>query len=206
MLMIPTAHMQGPTPLHIGDTYAGGLVAYLTGSFPYQSGFVVSFDWVPTIDISHLGYQWCPNGLDIPSASGSAIGTGMINTQYIAAAVGNDPNYAAVAALNYNGGGYNDWFLPSHDEFEQICLQHGNNPGTQPGYLGHGNWVSLRLSWTSTQYRKGFPYSYDVRDGVINCTGGQTSWAETTRFNVRPIRYFTYDITNTYENLPDYTY
>ena len=81
-MIIQTGFFEGPTPLKIGQYYQGGYVAYLTGSFSNQSGFVVSPTWVDPIS-PNVGYQWGVGGNDVAGASGSAIGTGKINTQYI---------------------------------------------------------------------------------------------------------------------------
>lgn len=196
MNIIPTAQFLGPSPLHIGDYYEGGIIAYLTGSFPNQTGFVVSQDWVPTIDVSELGYAWGVLGDDVAGASGSAIGTGAINTQYILDYYGSGNTYAAQVAVTYTADGYSGWFLPSKDELNEICGQF------VAGKLNKGNWVSPRLTWSSTQYSTGNSWYYDIRTNVTSCNGGgRTPFTKTVRFWVRPCRYITYDINKPYENL-----
>ena len=197
MLMVPVAQMQGPSPLKLGDYYQGGYIAYLTGSFPNQTGFVTSYEWVAMPTPYSLGYKWGLSGDNIAGASGSAIGTGQINTQYITSYYNNDPQWAATQATLYNGGGYTDWFLPSKDEFEQICATF--NAGA---FGGNSYWGGLRYSWTSTQTTStSRAWSYDVRDGVIGCSGGNSTWSKNTQMYVRPIRYITYDKNNSYENI-----
>ena len=213
MNIIPTAQFLGPSPLRIGDYYQGGIIAYLgpigTSSlsiFPNQLGFVVSTDFVGTIDPSGLGYFWGVFDELVAGATGSAIGTGATNTQYILDYyTGSAETYAAQAAAAYSSAGFDDWVLPSQDEYNQVCLQY------QAGNLNKVNWTSNnnRNTWTSTQAvsseaRRAI--SFQVRTGgTPNCGGapgaGGSPIGKDTRFEVRPIRYITYDINNPYENV-----
>jgi hypothetical protein len=212
MNIIPTAQFLGPSPLRIGDYYQGGIIAYLgpIGSsppsvFPNQIGFVVSTEFVGTIDPSGLGYFWGVYDDLVPGATGSAIGTGATNTQYILDYYGSGNTYAAQVAANYSSAGFDDWFLPSQDEYNEVCLQF------YAGNLNKGNWVSNnnRNTWTSTQAvsseaRRAI--AFNVRTGgTSNCGGapglGGSPFGKDTRFEVRPCRYITYDINNPYENV-----
>jgi len=202
MNIIPSAQFLGPSPLKIGDYYQGGIIAYLGGSFPNQSGFVVSTDFVDTIDPSSLGYNWGVFDQLVAGATGSAIGTGGINTQYILDYyTGSAEVYAAQAADGYSAAGFNDWVLPSQDEYQQICFQF------EAGNLNKGNWDTTRYTWTSTQDQGSESRRarcFDVRiGGTPDCQGPDagTVLRKNTRLEVRPIRYFTYDINNPYENV-----
>jgi hypothetical protein len=212
MNIIPTAQFLGPSPLRIGDYYQGGIIAYLgpigSGSlsiFPNQLGFVVSTEFIPTTDPSGLGYFWGVFDELIPGATGSAIGTGATNTQYILDYYGSGNTYAAQVAANYSSAGFDDWFLPSQDEYNEVCLQF------YAGNLNKGNWVSNnnRNTWTSTQdvgSEARRATAFNVRTGgTSNCGGapglGGSPFGKDTRFEVRPCRYITYDINNPYENV-----
>ena len=61
--------------------------------------------------------------LNIAGAVGTAIGTGRDNTNAITTACTAAQAPAAWAARNYTGGGLatGSWFLPSHDELNQLC-------------------------------------------------------------------------------------
>jgi len=212
MNIIPTAQFLGPSPLRIGDYYQGGIIAYLgpigTSSasvFPNQIGFVVSTDFIPTIDGAGLGYFWGATNTLVPGATGSAIGTGGTNTQYIIDYFGSGNTYAAQVADTYSAAGFNDWVLPSQDEYNEVCIQY------YAGNLNKGNWDSInnRNTWTSTQAvsseaRRAMAFNVQI-GGTSNCGGapglGGSPIGKDTRFEVRPIRYITYDINNPYENV-----
>jgi hypothetical protein len=130
---------QAPGSLKIGDSYGGGIVAYIlvSGDPGYdantQHGLIAA-----TSDQSS-GILWDIGSYDPSSnyasnyrsfiqthADGTDIGTGSDNTTKIIAALGNEPtSYAAGLARAYRGGGYSDWFLPSIDELTKIHLNIG---------------------------------------------------------------------------------
>ena len=90
--------------LAIGQSYQGGIIAYIDSTG--QHGLIAA-----TADQSE-GIQWYNGTNIVTGATGTAIGTGLTNTNAIIAAQGSG-SYAASIARDYNGGGYTDWFLPS---------------------------------------------------------------------------------------------
>ena len=64
--------------------------------------------------------QWTSSDYESTNITGteSAIGAGKANTAAILAIDGNAP--AALACKNYDGGGMNDWFLPSRGELNEM--------------------------------------------------------------------------------------
>ena len=99
--------------LAIGQSYQGGIIAYIDSTG--QHGLIAA-----TADQSS-GIQWYNGDYIVTGATGTAIGTGLTNTNAIIAAQGSG-SYAASIARDYNGGGYTDWFLPSKDELNQLYV------------------------------------------------------------------------------------
>ena len=69
--------------------------------------------------------EWGINHKSIPGANGTAIGTGKSNTKAILSSVSTLKRCIIPATLCavYNGGGKNDWFLPSKDELNEMYTQ-----------------------------------------------------------------------------------
>jgi len=89
----------------IGEECGGGVVAYHDGS---GGGLIAA-----TSDQS-TGVQWGCLGTAI-GTTGTSYGTGFSNTNAIMSGCATRP-IAASLARAYDGGGYDDWFLPSKDE------------------------------------------------------------------------------------------
>ncbi len=97
----------------IGQSYGGGIIFYLDGTG--QHGLIAA-----TSDQS-IGAQWGCSGTAI-GGTFSAIAMGQTNTT----AIVNGCNQAGIAARICDDlvlNGYSDWFLPSLDELNQMCLQ-----------------------------------------------------------------------------------
>jgi hypothetical protein len=114
---------------------------------------------------------WCNNtSTDITGAVGTLIGTGAANT---AAMLGGCTSGAGVSARNYDGGGLNDWFLPSLDELDQLYLQRDVVGGFVTSYY-----------WSSSQQFASFAWVCLFSSGVTtNATKDYEAY-------VRPVRAF----------------
>ena len=150
--------------LAIGDSYQGGIIAYIDSTG--QHGLIAA-----TADQSE-GIQWYNGTNIVTGATGTAIGTGLTNTNAIIAAQGSG-SYAASIARDYNGGGYTDWFLPSKDELNQLY----ENKTAISGFTDA--WY-----WSSTEFNN------DVAWLQIFSNGNQNDDIKANTYYVRAVRAF----------------
>jgi len=143
----------------VGLSYQGGKIFYLLepGDLGYNpntpQGLIASL-----MDQGNsVPWNIAPN-TDITTSND--IGTGFANTQAIIAsrtAVGDNSNYAAKLAKNYNGGGYTDWYLPSLSELRKLSVNRnavGGFGGADP-YNFNVNGSPYDY-WSSSQDREPF--------------------------------------------------
>ena len=159
------------SPYRIGQFYAGGLVFYIdtTGNH----GLVCN-----TTDIGD-SIAWHIGSNDALVAAGTAIGTGINNTDSIVAHYSKDSANAAWICKNYTGGGYTDWFLPSKDELNlmrQNLYAHG-----------YGNWSGATY-WSSSEYIDAQGRYYAWTQYFTN--GYQYYFKQYFPLNVRAVRAF----------------
>jgi len=152
--------------LSIGDIHQGGVIFYLDSTG--QHGFVCDF--------KDLGIVvWGCHDTLISGADGIGIGNGYQNTIDIELGCAKS-NTAADYCANSSAQGYNDWFLPSKDELNQIYL----NKDTIQLTNGVSSFSST-IYWSSSEsgnkhdyfdawgqyFGNGFQYGYDKSSSCL---------------------------------------
>jgi len=122
----PTATITVLTSVNVGDLFGGGIIAYILQ--PLDPGYDANTPHgliAATVDQS-TGIKWSLLSnppFPITGATATALGTGFANTNtIITIQEGTPTSYAAGLARAYRGGGFDDWYLPSKDELNQLYL------------------------------------------------------------------------------------
>jgi hypothetical protein len=129
----------GRASLYVGMEYQGGIIAYILQNG--DPGFDANIQHgLIAATFDQGSSEW--NDYTITGATGTAIGTGLSNTNAIIASQGTPSiRYAAGLARAYREGGYEDWYLPSQDELSKLYLNRVAIGGFAKVYY-----------WSSTEY------------------------------------------------------
>lgn len=167
-----------PAAYTIGQTFGGGLITYL--DYTGRHGIIVSSVDLNgpsglTWDLTAVGSNGSFNPPTI-GVYGTEIGKGKLNTDAIYA-IFKTGNYAASICVNYRGGNFTDWFLPSKDELNQIYRH--------KSALGIPN--TANYWWSSTEYQYGGGQTAYTQ---LFSTGASSIDAKFAVRVVRAVRYF----------------
>ncbi len=170
-----TVNTPEPPAFSIGDPGpAGGVIFYVKPS--YSDGW--RYLEAATADYgSPTTVQWGCRGTSVPGSGGTAIGTGKANTLAIVAFHDNPANFggnnyysfggdygtigcnsanngvvAAKLATQFVQNGYDDWFLPSSGELNELYDQQA----TVGGFGATDYWSSSEYTVTTARYQKFF--------------------------------------------------
>lgn len=183
--MIPgiTASMRRGAPESPGNTIGEPL----GGGF-YAGDIEIDGQWYKLIiadvsaDITGANSRW--KTTNTSTAGTDHLTDGVANTNAMIA-VGIELHPAANHCVNYNGGGYTDWYMPAKDELNVIYQNLGfNRPDCPSNFqIGGSQAFSGAWYWASTQYSSGGGWSQYFSDGNQSFSGKIN-----TGLRVRPVR------------------
>lgn len=152
----------------IGQEYGGGIIFYVDSSG--EHGLIAA-------KTDQGQAEWGCSTTEIPGAEGEGIGNGEQNTRdIISGCPANDT--AAALCFNLELEGYDDWFLPSKDELNQLYLQ--------KDLVGGFATDATAPYWSSTEYEN---HNAAWRQTFADYFE-QTIYDKYNVYNVRAIRVF----------------
>ena len=188
-----TVDVSIPAKYALGDIGpGGGLVFLISGGLVYE---MAPKDW----GNEETGIRWCSNQINSVS-TGTAVGTGSENTTKMLTSAGafsactvSAPN----AARAYRGGGQSDWFLPSKDELNAMCI-YSRDPSAPPTGVSCSVAGSQDAAFASGDYGfaagKYWSSSQNDADNAWrqNFDGGNQKYGRvrSVTLRVRPVRAF----------------
>ena len=204
-----------PTEYSIGETGPGGGIVYYYSEVGFTCGpsllstcnyleYAPNKNWNGEVNDSDPNYQWAVSdyqSIEIGSgAQNTSIGSGYANSVAITTQ-GNDITTAAGASRGYRGGGKSDWYLPSRDELNQLCVfVHGLGVDANGNCITDGVVIDSNVQ-SANAAAKGFQiidYYWNSTEGSSNGVQGQWFYdgsfynpaQKQYGFKVRPIRAF----------------
>ena len=166
---------------------AGGTIFYDVGnggtSYTYtnSSGTQVTYTWrYLEVSESDLADKYTFNGWGVYHKTYGKIGAGKANTELLRTTMSDYSGSAAEACVNYRGGGYPDWFLPS--EHEILALYDAKS--LVSGISESNYWTSTEIDNTQAELAYEADFAKTDRSKVEGING------KTAKYLVRPVRCF----------------
>ncbi len=173
----------------MGKMYQGGLIFYLDDqdTIPGMKGLVAAPQ-----DQDYQGdfsIPWHCNGTDLPipnvtsgpSGEGAEIGDGATNTVGIDTASCSVPGDAAVICANLSLSEYEDWFLPSAKELNEMYQKIGKGAATPNTNIG--GFADIWY-WSSSEVEAFIAWAQQFNDGT------QSGGIKNDDYRVRAVRAF----------------
>jgi len=189
--------------LAIGDSYGGGIVAYIlrAGDPGYVAGQTHGLIAAPS-DLTPAdpwGVTWSTftDSLVGPTAQGTALGTGKANTAAIVAQTIDTQTCvggAAYQCANLVVGDYDDWYLPSKDELQKLYLLYlryaavGESGGFNPSGYYQSYWSSSEAPTNDYGFDLAWYQHFD--NNPAPDADLQNTQVKTKSFAVRAVRSF----------------
>ena len=161
-----------PAAVAVGDSYGGGIVAYILQSGDPGYDANVQHGLIAATADQSTGIQWYNGRYVVTGATGTAIGSGQANTTAIVTKQGAG-SYAAKLCNDLTAGGYKDWYLPSKDELDKLYTNK----------VAIGGFADF-LYWSSSEYLARFAWYQNFNNG------NQLKYYKYNSLMVRAVRAF----------------